>query len=81
MEFDEVLRRRRMVRNYQPDPIPPAVVDRIVEAARRAPSAGFTQGQSFIVVTKQATRRAIAQLAGEQSYTDRGFDPWISRAP
>lgn len=81
MEFADVVRRRRMVRNYLPDPVAPAALERIVEAGRRAPSAGFTQGQSFVVVTDTDTRAAIARLAGEDRYVEAGFDPWISRAP
>lgn len=81
MEFSEVTRRRRMVRNYLPDPVAPDAIDRIVEAGIRAPSAGFSQGQSFVVVTDPARRRRIAELAGEPEYEARGFDPWISRAP
>lgn len=81
MEFFEVVRRRRMVRNYLPDPIEPAVVDRILDVARRAPSAGFSQGQSFVVVTDANRRAAIAELAHEAEYVAAGFDPWLSRAP
>ena len=81
MEFAEVVRRRRMVRNYRPDPVPREVLERIVAAGRRAPSAGFSQGQRFVVVTDAATRRAIAQLAEEDQYVAAGFDPWISTAP
>ncbi len=81
MEFSEVVRRRRMVRNTTDDPIDPAAVDRIVAAALRAPSAGFTQGQDLVVVTDPDTRRRIAALAGEADYVANGFDPWISRAP
>ena len=81
MEFTDVVRRRRMIRNYRPDPIPEDVLEPILAAARRAPSAGFTQGQSFVVVTEEATRRAIAELANEPDYVAAGFDPWMSRAP
>jgi nitroreductase len=81
MEFSEVVRRRRMVRNYLTGPIPPDVVARIVDAGRRAPSAGNTQGQSFVVVTDPGLRAEIARLAGEDGYVEHGFDPWISRAP
>ena len=70
-----------MVRNYTDDPVDPAAVDRIVSYAAKAPSAGFTQGQSFVVVTDAPTRRTIADLAGEAAYVEQGFDPWISRAP
>ncbi|NNC91402.1 MAG: hypothetical protein HKN80_02795 [Acidimicrobiia bacterium] len=81
MEFTEAVRRRRMVRNYLPDPLPDEVIDRILERARHAPSAGFTQGQSFVVVTGAETRAAIARLAHEDEYVAAGFDPWLSRAP
>ena len=81
MEFADVVRRRRMVRNFAPDPVDPDQIDRLLDLARRAPSAGFTQGQSFVVVTNPATRQAIADLCHEQAYVDAGYGPWISRAP
>lgn len=81
LEFSEVLARRRMVRNYRPDPIPRETLQRIVAAARKAPSAGFSQGHSFVVVTDPEIRVKIAELADEASYLSAGFDPWISGAP
>lgn len=81
MEFSEILRKRRMVRNYTDQPVDRAAIERIVEAGRRAPSAGFTQGQSFVVVTDDDVRTQIAALADEPSYVAAGFDPWISKAP
>jgi len=81
LEFSDAVRQRRMVRNYTDDPVDLATVDRIVAFGSRAPSAGFTQGQSFVIVTDAVTRRAIAGLAGEESYVQQGFDPWISKAP
>ncbi|WP_374457069.1 nitroreductase family protein [Nocardioides sp.] len=50
MEFREVVRRRRMVRRYSEEPVDPAVVDRMLEHAQRAPNAGFTQGWAFLVL-------------------------------
>lgn len=50
MEFPQVVRRRKMVRAFQDRPIPPEVVDRILDTGRRAPSAGFTQGVAFLVL-------------------------------
>ena len=76
-----MIARRRMVRNYTEEPVDGAVLARIVECGRRAPSAGFSQGQAFVVVTDESGRRAIAELAGEEHYVEAGFDPWISRAP
>lgn len=82
MEFDEVVRRRRMVRNYDPDkPVPRDVLERIAAAAQRAPSAGFSQGQRLIVVTDPERRHRMADICDEPEYVQSGFDPWISRAP
>ncbi len=50
MEFTEVVRRRRMVRNYSSEPVAPEVVQRILAQAQRAPSAGFSQGFAFLVL-------------------------------
>ncbi len=50
MEFREVVRRRRMVRRYGPQPVDPAAVDRMLEHAQRAPHAGFSQGGAFLVL-------------------------------
>ena len=54
MEFRDVVRARRMVRNYPGEPIDSESLEAILDAARRAPSAGNTQGQSFVVVTSDA---------------------------
>src|SRR5262245_42906295 len=57
MEFDDVVRRRRMVRNYDPDrAVPDELVDRLLDYAIRAPSAGFSQGWGFLVLTDPAER-------------------------
>src|SRR5712691_6975151 len=81
MEFSEVVRRRRMVRHFTPDPVAPEVVERMLALARHAPSAGFTQGQSFIVVTRPELKQAIGRLAGEEEYASGGFHPFVSEAP
>ena len=81
MEFAEVIARRRMVRNYTADPVAADSIARIVETARRAPSAGFTQGQSFVVITSDEGRRALAEVAREEEHVAKGLDPWISSAP
>jgi nitroreductase len=57
MQLDEVIRRRRMVRGYDPDrPVPAEVIDKIVRHGLRAPSAGFSQGWGFLVLTEPADR-------------------------
>lgn len=56
MEFSEVLRRRRMIRHYTDEPIPQDVIERIIASALRAPSAGFSQGWAFLVLTEPEDR-------------------------
>ena len=80
MEFDDVLRRRRVVRAYESTPVPKEVLERIVQTIRRAPSAGFSQGQRLLVITDADRKREVADAAGEEYYTRDGFAPWISGA-
>lgn len=70
-----------MVRHFTPEPVPIEAVERIVEMAQHAPSAGFSQGVSFVLVTDAEMRRRIAVLADEEGYVSRGMDPFISEAP
>jgi FMN reductase [NAD(P)H] len=80
-ELRDLLRQRRMVRTYLPDPIDREVVERIVGVVRRAPSAGFSQGHRLFVVSDEGARRELARLAGEEEYVANGMQPWISVAP
>jgi nitroreductase len=67
MEFADVVRRRKMVRNYTEEPVDPAVVDRALANATRAPSAGFSQGWGFLVLdTPEDVRRYWVATAGEE---------------
>jgi nitroreductase len=50
MELREAIRRRRMVRNFEDRPVPADALERILDHARKAPSAGFTQGFAFLVL-------------------------------
>ncbi|MBY9073951.1 nitroreductase family protein [Nocardioides sp. WL0053] len=54
MEFQDVVRRRRMVRTYSDEPVDPDVVERILANALHAPSAGFTQGWAFLLLDTAA---------------------------
>jgi nitroreductase len=81
MQLRDILRRRRMTRSYLPDPVSDETVERIVSTVRRAPSAGFSQGQRLVVVTASETRAALARLAGEPEYVAAGGQRWISTAP
>jgi nitroreductase len=75
MEFQDVVRRRRMVRTYDPDrPIPPHLVDRIVDNGLRAPSAGFSQGWGFLVLD---TAEDVARFRAASTPAD-GPEGWFA---
>ncbi len=81
MEFQDVVRRRKMVRNYTDEAVDPAIVERALSNAQRAPSAGFSQGWGFLVLdTPEAVRRYWA--ASADGFDDP--DEWLTgmmRAP
>lgn len=56
-EFADVVRRRRMTRDFLPDPIPEGILEQFVDLAARAPSAGKTQGWHLLVLTGAETAR------------------------
>jgi len=57
MELTDVLRRRRMVRNFTDDDVTEAAIDRILAAGRRAPSAGNTDGTELLLLQGDAVAR------------------------
>jgi nitroreductase len=75
MEFNDVVRSRRMVRNYDPDrPVPGEVTARILDNALRAPSAGFSQGWAFVTLESVSDRErfwAATEPADTDSWLDR----------
>jgi nitroreductase len=71
----ELLSQRRMVRHYTGAPVPRETLERIAATVRRAPSAGFSQGQRLLVVDD---RELLRELASEQE--DEGAEPWFGSA-
>jgi nitroreductase len=73
MEFQDVVRRRHMVRQFTREPVARESLDRILANAVRGPSAGFSQGQAFIVLTADADLKRFweaADLAVQDSVRD-----------
>lgn len=71
-----------MVRNFQREPVPAPIIDRILELTLHAPSAGFSQGWAYIVVTEEAMKKKIGQLQGEADfYAEKRFHKFVSEAP
>jgi nitroreductase len=81
VEFSEVVRRRRMVRDYTGEPVDPALVEQALAHATRAPSAGFSQGWAFVVLDRpEDVRRFWASSTESIDEPDR----WLTgmmRAP
>ncbi|MFS3127384.1 nitroreductase family protein [Nocardioides sp. Bht2] len=74
MEFRDVVRRRRMVRAYDPRPVEPPVVDRMLEHAVRSPSAGFSQGWAFL---RLDTPEDVARFWRSTSPNPEASNPWL----
>ncbi|MGI8809698.1 MAG: nitroreductase family protein [Acidimicrobiales bacterium] len=74
MEFTEMLQKRRMVRSFAARPLDPSVVEAVLAAGLRAPSAGFTQGVDLLVLQGpgETARYWDAALPEDR----RGAFPW-----
>lgn len=84
VEFSELVRRRRMTRAYTSDPVPASVIERALERATRAPSAGFSQGWAFLVLDTPETVAGFWQAQTEAARPGGEPDRWLSgmmRAP
>lgn len=67
MEFTQVVKKRAMIRQYQNKPVPQDLIEQILDNARRAPSAGFTQPQEFIVIRNQQQKdKLVAAALGQE---------------
>jgi nitroreductase len=94
MEFERVVRKRRMIRAFKQTIVPDEKVRRIIELAQHYPSAGFSQGVAFIVITEPERilrLREMNRLRGDASvlivpcvseklYHDRYHEPDKLRA-
>jgi nitroreductase len=84
VEFAEVISKRRMARAYTSEPLDPDAVRRILAAANRAPSAGFSQGYALLTLEGSEQLSPFWELMSRY-HRDEGdegpsFDP-VTRAP
>ena len=68
MDFESVVKRRRMCREYLDKDVPEEKIDRILDLASRFPSAGHTEPQEFIVVRDQRVKHDLARAALDQMF-------------
>ena len=66
MDFREVVRRRRMCHTFEQRPVDRAVIDDLLDIARRGPSAGFSQGTDFVVLDTPETVARYWALTGDE---------------
>jgi nitroreductase len=69
-----------MVRSFTDEPVAPEIVRRIVDTARRSPSAGYSQGVEFVVVTDPGVRKVIAEPA-QEIMDISGHHNFVAQAP
>jgi len=65
LDFDALVRGRRTVRAFRPDPVPRALIERALDAARWAPSPHGRQPWRFAVITRPAVKARLADAMGD----------------
>ncbi len=73
MEFADVIRRRKMVRSFEDRAVAREMRDRLIDAGRHAPSAGFSQGFSFVVFDGKDEARRFWDVADPRR---EGWKSW-----
>lgn len=74
-DFFDVVRSQRGIAHYKPDPLPEGAVERVIEAATRAPSGSNRQPWRFIVVRDREAKRRLGELYVEAQTRSRGEPP------
>lgn len=80
MEFQDVVRKRRMHRKFTAEPVSSQAVDRITRNAVRAPSAGFSQGWAFVVLETPEDRDRFwaASTPDASERSERDMSAWLT---
>jgi len=70
MDVFEAIVSRRSIRAFKPDQVSEELLDKILEAARWAPSAGNLQAREFILVTDPELKRKLCNAAFGESFIE-----------
>jgi nitroreductase len=70
MDVLQAIKGRRSIRAYKSNDVPPEMVEKLLEAARLAPSAGNIQPWEFIVVRSSAIKQKLAEAALNQEFIE-----------
>jgi nitroreductase len=72
MDFDQIVTKRKMIRHFQQDrQVPDNIIMKLIKNAHRAPSAGHTQVQEFIIVKDHVTKKKLRKAAVDQEYVEQ----------
>lgn len=78
--FLETMRRRRSIRHFSAEPVPPELVETAIRAAATAPSGANQQPWTFVVVTDPETKRRIRAAAEHEEdllYRERASGEYL----
>jgi nitroreductase len=81
MEFQDVVRRRRMVRDFSDEPVARPLVEQLMVNATRIPSAGYSQGFAFVVLTDPGQRRLFWETTSGPEWRGESESVALTRAP
>jgi nitroreductase len=81
MEFQDVVLRRRMVRDFSDEPVARPLIEQLVDNATRIPSAGFSQGFAFIVLTDRRQRQLFWETTSGPEWRGESESVPLTRAP
>ena len=70
MDVLEAIKGRRSIRAFKSEDVPPEIVEKLIDAARWAPSAGNIQPWEFIIVRNPEIKRNLAKAALNQSFIE-----------
>jgi nitroreductase len=70
MELSEAIKGRRSIRAFKKQNVPEEIVEKLIDAASWAPSAGNIQPWEFVIVRKPAVKKKLAKAALSQAYVE-----------
>jgi iodotyrosine deiodinase len=78
--FLALMRTRRSIRHFAPDPVAPELIENAIRTAGSAPSGANQQPWTFVVVTSDDTKRALREAAEREEellYRERASDEYL----
>ncbi|MCB9461696.1 MAG: nitroreductase family protein [Anaerolineaceae bacterium] len=79
-QFLDDMRKRRTVREFSTEPVPPELIENAIATAGRAPSGANQQPWTFVAVSDPAIKKQIRQAAEveeKESYERRMSQEWL----